>query len=114
MEVNQDGEDPNQQKDIFHKIDEHGSEHLMNVLDIVCQPRHQSPYRIVIEERDGERLKVAEHLYPEVMHGFLTGHFHGVDLKEIQDEMSHEDEYDHQRNMEDPFKISPSQDEKIL
>ena len=62
----------------------------MDILDIVCQPRHQSAYGISIEEGDGEILEVGKEFHPEAMHHPLPRHLHGIDLEKIQTEMEDE------------------------
>ena len=86
----------------------------MDILDIVCQPRHQSAYRIPIEKGDGEILEVGKEFHPEAMHHPLPRHLHGIDLEEIQTEMDDQNGQDNEGNVKNPRHISPPQDEEVL
>src|SRR4030043_2373503 len=76
VEVKQEEDDPDHQKNIFQKINEDRSKHLMDILDVIRQSGHQSSDRISIEKRDREVLEMGENLHPEVMHHFLTCELH--------------------------------------
>ena len=84
IEVEKDDEDSSQKENVFHKVDQNGGEHFMDILDIVGQTGHQPSHRVSIKKGDGEALKMGEDLHPKIMHDPLTRHLHGIDLKEIE------------------------------
>ena len=114
VEVKQEEDDPDHQKNIFQKINEDRSKHLMDILDVIRQSGHQSSDRISIEKRDREVLEMGENPHPEVMHHFLTCDLHRINLREIHPEIDDENEYNEEGNVENTLDISPPQDKEVL
>jgi geranylgeranyl pyrophosphate synthase len=83
VEMKEEDNDPDHQKNIFDEVNQNRSKHFMDILDIVRQSGHQSSHRILIKKGDGEVLEMGEDLHPEVVHHLLACHLHGIDLREI-------------------------------
>ena len=92
VEMKQKDDDPDQQKNVFEKVNENRSKHLVDILDIVGQSGHQSSHRILIKKGDRKILEMGEDLHPEVMHHPLACHLHGIDLREIQSKIDDQNE----------------------
>jgi hypothetical protein len=114
MQVKEHEDDPDQKEDILEQVNQDSGKHLMNVLDIVGEPGHQPPDRVLIKKGYRKGLDMREKSHPKIMHRPLTRHFHQIDLIEIQAEVGDQDQHNEAGDAEDSCHILPSQGEQVL
>ncbi len=114
IKLEQDNEDPQQEKDVLHEVDQDRGEHFVDILNIVGQSGHQSSQGIRVEKGDGEALEVRKELHPKLMHGPLSCDLHGVDLEEVEPKIGCQDEDNEKGNMKDPLNIFLTQSEEVV
>ena len=108
VEMKKKDDNPDEQENVFDKIDENRSEHLMNILDVVGQTSHQPSHRIFIKKGDREVLEMRKDLHAEVVHHFLACHLHGKDLSKTDSKIDDQNRNNEEGDPENPFYIPAS------
>src|SRR5208283_1844325 len=82
--VQHDGQNSQQNKDVFEDGDHARREHLVQRVHVAGDTRDQPANRILVEKCDVQALQVAEDLAAQIEHHLLPGPLHDISLGELK------------------------------
>ena len=106
--------DPCQQKEVLENKDNDRGKQFMHVLNIICDPSHQTAHGIARKECNRQALDMGKQCHPQIMHDHLAGIFHDDDLNHIENKPGHDHGKENTRYKSDAGKIILAQYCKIF